>query len=57
MRIPTGVGRRRPPPKSTEHAWLKKDGLTIGGALITLDRLKDLAAVPLVAESQTLVSA
>ena len=40
-----------------EHAWLKKDGLTIVGALVTFDPLKDLAAVPLVAKSQTLVSA
>ena len=44
-------------PVLNEHAWLREDGLTIGGALVTFDPLKDLAAVPLVAQSQTLVSA
>lgn len=44
-------------PVLNEHAWLKENGLTSGGALVTFDPLKDLAAVPLVAQSQTLVSA
>ena len=36
-------------PVLNEHAWLREDGLTIGGALVTFDPLKDLSPVPLVA--------